>query len=398
MVPRSLGLIDREMGRGLLLWGPMLGGEALWDRVAGCLHGLLVGDALGYPVEGWTAEQIATEFGRLDHMTEVPGARWHPRGLHSDDGQQALAVVDAICKDPERPELRFVELMIAMRDAAPQRGGRWGLHRGVGRNFRQTIRGFQSTGSQNPFAHATATAGNGAAMRVAAIGLWWRDDPPTRDLRAASLSAVTHADLRGIAAAQALAAAVTRALTPTPMPVLNSRLLDDVEQAEARAATLLQLELDRRFSQCLRALVEHRRHCYDLRELLAGVRERAQTIGGADRSIEATSGFAPCSVLTALTIVDFAESFEHALVTAINLGGDADTIGAMVGALAGARYGLTAIPSKWLDNLCATGTLMARIDQLVTREIGDPMPELLVLESEWDTLFDQRPLGDRLND
>ncbi|MFO7567283.1 MAG: ADP-ribosylglycohydrolase family protein [Enhygromyxa sp.] len=370
----------------------MLEGEALWDRVAGCLHGLLIGDALGCPVEGWTADQIAAEFGRLDQMAEVPGPRWRPRGLHSDDGQQALAVLDAICKDPERPELRFVDLMIALRDAAPQRGGRWGLHRGVGRNFRQTIRGFQSTGSQDPFAHASATAGNGAAMRIAPVGLWWRDDPRTRDLRAASLSAVTHADLRGIAAAQALAAAIARGLIPTPLPVLNSRLLDDVEQAEERAATLLAIEHDRRFGQCLRALVEHRRHCYDLRELLAGIEARASSLGGAERKVEATSGFALCSVLTALAIVDFAESFEHALVTAVNLGGDTDTIGAMVGALAGARYGLNAIPSSWIDELHATGTLMERIDQVVARELGDPMPDLIALETEWDGLFEQRPL------
>lgn len=371
----------------------MLEGEALWNRVAGCLHGLLVGDALGCPVEGWTPAEIAAEFGLLDQMAEVPGRLWRPRGLHSDDGQQALAVVDAICMDPERPELRFVDLMIALRDAAPQRAGRWGLHRGVGRNFRQTIRGFQSTGSQDPFAHATPTAGNGAAMRIAPVALWWRDDPKTRDLRAASLSAVTHSDLRGIAAAQALAAAITRGLIPTPMPVLNSRLVDDVEQAEQRAAELIGREHDARFSRLLADLVEHRRHCYDLGELLAGIEERARAIGGVEREVEATSGFAPCSVLTALTIADFAESFEDALVIAVNLGGDADTIAAMVGALAGARHGLTAIPSRWLDDLRATGTLMQRIDQIVARETGEPLPDLVTLETEWDTLFDQRLLA-----
>jgi ADP-ribosyl-[dinitrogen reductase] hydrolase len=376
--------------RGLLLWGHMLGAEALWDRVAGCLHGLLIGDALGCPVEGWTAGEIAAAFGRLDRMTEIPGRDFRPRGLHSDDGQQALAVLDAICKDPEHPELRFVDLMIAMRDAAPQRGGRWGLHRGVGRRFRQTIRGFQSTGSQDPFAHATATAGNGAAMRIAPVALWWRDDPRTRDLRAASISAVTHADLRGIAAAQALAAAIARALVPTPMPVLSSRLVDDVEQAEQRAATLLKIPLDRRMGQLLRALVEHRRRCYDLRELLAGISERARTIGGAEGEVGPTSGFAPCSVLAALAIADCIPNFEEAVVTAINLGGDTDTVGAMVGALVGARLGLPAIPSRWLDDLRATGTLMGRIEQVVAREIGDPMPDLIALETNWDALFEPR--------
>ncbi len=369
----------------------MLEGDALWDRVAGCLHGLLIGDALGCPVEGWTAAEIAAQFGRLDQMAEASGRRWRPRGLHSDDGQQALAVLDAICHDPDHPELRFLELMIQMRDAAPQRGGRWGLHRGVGRNFRQTIRKFQATGSQDPFAHATPTAGNGAAMRIAPVALWWRDDPKTRDLRAATLSAVTHSDLRGIAAAQALAIAITRGLVQTPMPVLNSRIVDDLELAERRAAGLLGVALDRRFSQLLAALVEHRRHCYNLDELLAGIAERARSLGGAAQHVDATSGFAPCSVLTALAIADFADSFETALVITVNLGGDTDTIAAMVGALVGARRGLTAIPSRWLDDLRATGTLMERIDQIIARETGDPMPDLIALETQWDALFEQRP-------
>lgn len=372
--------------------GEMLAGEALWDRVAGCLHGLLVGDALGCPVEGWKAAQIQAEFGVLDQMAEVPGRRWRPRGLHSDDGQQALGVLDAICRDQARPELPFIELMIALRDAVPQRGNRWGLHRGVGRNFRQTIRGFQSTGSQDPFAHATVTAGNGAAMRIAAVPLWWRDDPVTRDLRVASLSAVTHADLRGIVAAQALAAAIARALVPIPMPVLNSRLVDDVELAQQRAAKLLGLPEDHRFAQVLAGLVEHRRHCYNLAELLAGIQERGQSLAGADGEVEATCGFAPCSVPAALAIVDFAESFEQAVVTAVNLGGDTDTVGAMVGALAGARFGLTTIPQRWLDDLRATGTLMERIDQVVACEAGEPKPDLIALETEWDALFDQRVL------
>jgi ADP-ribosylglycohydrolase len=44
-------------------------------------------------------------------------------------------------------------------------------------------------------------------------------------------------------------------------------------------------------------------------------------------------------------------SFEEILVTAVNLGGDTDTVGAMAGALAGACYGLPAIPGRWLGKL-----------------------------------------------
>jgi ADP-ribosyl-[dinitrogen reductase] hydrolase len=42
-------------------------------------------------------------------------------------------------------------------------------------------------------------------------------------------------------------------------------------------------------------------------------------------------------------------TFEEALVQVVNLGGDADTAGAVVGALAGAAYGLPAIPPRWRE-------------------------------------------------
>lgn len=62
-----------------------------------------------------------------------------------------------------------------------------------------------------------------------------------------------------------------------------------------------------------------------------------------------------------------AESFEEAVVHAVSIGGDTDTIGAICGALAGAFWGVTAIPVRWisalqgLDHLIRTADLLARI-------------------------------------
>ena len=44
-------------------------------------------------------------------------------------------------------------------------------------------------------------------------------------------------------------------------------------------------------------------------------------------------------------------SYEESVLTAINLGGDTDTIGALVGGLAGLYYGFTAIPDRWNQNI-----------------------------------------------
>jgi ADP-ribosyl-[dinitrogen reductase] hydrolase len=49
----------------------------------------------------------------------------------------------------------------------------------------------------------------------------------------------------------------------------------------------------------------------------------------------------------ALSVFMEAGSFEDAVIQAVNLGGDADTIGAVTGALAGAFWGAAAIPPRW---------------------------------------------------
>jgi ADP-ribosyl-[dinitrogen reductase] hydrolase len=74
-------------------------------------------------------------------------------------------------------------------------------------------------------------------------------------------------------------------------------------------------------------------------------------------------------VLTALRI-GFAAAFgqpdlESAIVFAVNLGGDADTNGAVAGALAGARFGAGAIPERWIEPLQAKERIGGLANRLV---------------------------------
>jgi ADP-ribosyl-[dinitrogen reductase] hydrolase len=63
------------------------------------------------------------------------------------------------------------------------------------------------------------------------------------------------------------------------------------------------------------------------------------------------------------------DSFSDCVIQAVNQGGDADTTGALAAMLAGATYGLAAIPKKWL----------AKLDRAIAAEIRQQVPDLLAI-------------------
>jgi hypothetical protein len=76
-------------------------------------------------------------------------------------------------------------------------------------------------------------------------------------------------------------------------------------------------------------------------------------------------------------------SFEEAITEVVNLGGDADTAGAILGAMAGAYYGVDAIPKRWLDDLQNREGIDARALALCQRSTeGLLIPDLVATEHE----------------
>jgi ADP-ribosyl-[dinitrogen reductase] hydrolase len=62
-------------------------------------------------------------------------------------------------------------------------------------------------------------------------------------------------------------------------------------------------------------------------------------------------------------------SFEDALIHAVNKGGDADTVGAVTGMIAGRIYGYSSIPQRWLDVLYSHDAIYA--DALTLYRLGN---------------------------
>ncbi len=97
-----------------------------------------------------------------------------------------------------------------------------------------------------------------------------------------------------------------------------------------------------------------------------------RTLAGAPLTAIAASGPAPTAYVAdtmraVLHAFFLAPSFEDCLVATVNLGGDADTTGAIAGAIAGAHFGLDAIPRRWVKRLdrALVEELAALSDRLV---------------------------------
>jgi ADP-ribosyl-[dinitrogen reductase] hydrolase len=84
-----------------------------------------------------------------------------------------------------------------------------------------------------------------------------------------------------------------------------------------------------------------------------------------DRAVVRSGGFVLETVTAAFWALLHHDSFEEAVVAAVSLGDDADTTGAVTGALAGAHYGAKAIPTRWLDLLQPREELTSLADKLI---------------------------------
>src|SRR5881275_1170668 len=105
------------------------------DHARGCLLGMAVGDALGAPLEGLSAQQVRAHYGMVVGYVDGSRAwkkkpyRWRMPGLYTDDTQQALALCDVLLEggrvDPDRLAAIYLGL-------ATPKGSYVGAHRGVG--------------------------------------------------------------------------------------------------------------------------------------------------------------------------------------------------------------------------------------------------------------------------
>lgn len=271
------------------------------DRAVAAYLGLAIGDALGATVEFLTPNEIRHQFGVHREMRGGGWLRLKP-GQVTDDTTMSLALGAAILASGGRVDaLPAAQAFDAWMRAKPV---------DIGNTVRRNLVTFRHSG--NPVAPPSAhDAGNGAAMRVLPVALATLGQPQDEIRRATRAQAhVTHHNAVSDAACDTLVAMIHTALKVGP----------DKTALRQRADALV---------------------------------AKYPLYAFAGRHNDNPSGYVVETLQAVFDACFGTHSFEDCLVDVVNRGGDADTTGAICGMLAGACYGLEAIPRRWLNVLDA---------------------------------------------
>ncbi|HEX6104440.1 MAG TPA: ADP-ribosylglycohydrolase family protein [Gemmatimonadales bacterium] len=341
------------------------------DALTGAVLGLALGDALGFVVEAAPSE-VAGEYARDVLRAGRAGARHHPHfpfGQYSDDTQLArellASIVDAGGWSPGRFGARLAALVLAGADVGAGPGTRGAANR--------LLLGAPWTHAATPAPYA----GNGSAMRVAPIGVLYDGQESRWRECALEQSRVTHGDPRCAAAAVVVAGAAR--LAGRPGRLEPGAFLDQLAGwAEAEDAGMARAVCGLGAWQALSpAAAAARLHASGL----------CAAPTGAWRGV---SPYVVPSVLWSLyAFLRSPDDWWEAVCTAVEIGGDTDTMAAMTGAIAGARNGPSALPGALLAALTDRGRwgaealarLALRCAAVARRPLDTVEPGVIVAES-----------------
>ncbi len=284
--------------------------------------GLACGDALGAPAEFQTQFEVRRRWGTLTEM--VGGGPWLP-GEWTDDTGMALCIAEAISEDPDDPVpgagRRFLVWQQTSKD--------------VGSTISAALNAFQGDWPQaarsTPQALSGKAAGNGSLMRTLPVALAYHDEAAM--LRAsARLSAMTHWDPQAEVCCAAYCLWAHALLSDQDIHDAWHGALDRAQaiHSEPTPDTPGMEPLPPNFWSRLSSIESL---TYD----------RLQPSGYAGYVVECLEAAVWCCL--------HAATLEEALVQAVNLAGEADTIAAVAGGAAGAYWGPDALPERWLTKL-----------------------------------------------
>jgi poly(ADP-ribose) glycohydrolase ARH3 len=280
------------------------------EKVEGILFGIFLGDAIGAAFDGWVPDDIPPLDGNYVLL--------NPPKTYTDDTQMSISVFEEMvehgCINQRSLLQRFLTRF------APWRGYGGGMLEVIeqwrdGRDIASAARSLYG---------GLGSFGDGAAMRVGPISPFFKLNEVNELVEQVGLcSLLTHTHPLGIAGASLQAYAVLLALNDIPAKEWLPRLFS------LQTESVFKIKLET-IKKCL--------------EQECSPHEAAREIGNGSDALEAV----PAALFAVMRNPD---SFADAVLWAVSMGGDTDTIGSMAGALAGARSGMQGIPKEWLANL-----------------------------------------------
>lgn len=271
--------------------------EVLENRAIAAYWGLALGDALGATVEFMTPREIQHEYGVHEHIL---GGGWLrlKKGQVTDDTEMSLALGDAVLEEGGVDPLTVAHYFDAWLRSKPV---------DIGQTVRRGIVHFRNTGV--PRVAESTDAGNGACMRLLPVALLTFNQS-SADIEAAchQQAHVTHRNADSDAACETVIGMIHGAFAG----------MDKTALLQGPVAELLRKKPAFRFRQ---------------------------------RRMDNPSAWIIDTLKAVLQAFMDTDSFSDCLIDVVNRGGDADTTGAIAGMIAGAYYGLDALPGAWLSSL-----------------------------------------------
>lgn len=279
---------------------------------------------MGAPFEGLWADSIPSADSLAASFHEYHG---YPNGQYTDDTQLTLATIQSIVEQND----------IVVADVARQIAELWRHHSviGPGGACTQAAERYLATGDHRNMGAPVGQAGNGTAMRTAALGLWFDSNESLISV-VADVSRITHQDSRSVAGGVAIAMAAKLLSSASDInPHSFCKILADAcHDINSEMSDLLQLLPNHLNDEAAMDFIAH-----------AG-----QRTPEFEKPI-ITPFVIPTVLASIYSILTCPESWLEAVTFAVRLGGDVDTLGAIVGALAGARHGIDSIPQNLIDCL-----------------------------------------------
>lgn len=298
------------------------------DRYRGCLLGLACGDAVGTTVEFMPR-------GTFRPLVDIQGGG--PFGLKpgewTDDTSMALCLATSLVHKGGFDPVDQMNRYCNWRSVGYMSSN--GECFDIGMTVAAALDRFICSGDPYAGSPDSRSAGNGALMRLAPIPMFYRNSVAKVLQFSAESTRTTHGAQEAIDCSRLFGLLLRAALMGQPKSVIL-----------ASAATEA---FGPRVSE------------------IANQRYRTK----AESEIKG-SGYCVESLEAALWCFASTKSYSEAVLSAANLGDDADTTAAICGQLAGAFYGSSGIPNRWLDRLVMRGDISSLADELLSRSADVP--------------------------